>query len=187
MIRIFSLVVRYADETALEDIDLQIDKNSTCAVIGHSGCGKTTLLLALSGLIAPDKGRIFIDGQAHSGVRKETGIILQNLGLLPWKTVWNNVALGLVARNAHKDAIEKRVASILLELGILDQKDKYPSQLSGGQKQRVAIARTLVLQPDLLPAGRGVLFPGRDHTRAYSGPDPGSVFSQEDDHGAGDA
>ena len=150
MIRITGLGVDYAHETALNDINLQIQRNTTCAVIGPSGCGKTTLLFALSGLIAPDRGTINIGNSKLSGVRKDTGIIMQNTGLLPWKTVYKNVSLGLVARNVGTATIEQRVLAILTELDIVEHRNKYPSQLSGGQKQRTAIARTLVTEPDLL-------------------------------------
>lgn len=150
MIQIRNLTVSYGDETALEEFNLEIDRNTTCAIIGPSGCGKTTLLYALAGLITPTSGQITIQGQNLKGVRRETGIILQNGGLLPWKTVGKNIALGLKARKQEKQIASEKTDAILAELGILDQKQKYPAQLSGGQRQRAAIARTLVIEPDLL-------------------------------------
>jgi NitT/TauT family transport system ATP-binding protein len=104
----------------------------------------------MAGLIAPSSGKVLINGEELRSPRKETGVILQNGGLLPWKTAWDNVALGLKARGIDKTTISRKVTSILEELGILEHRDKYPNQLSGGQRQRVAIARTLVLEPDLL-------------------------------------
>lgn len=150
MIEINDLGFRYGKEEALRNINLNIPKNSTCAVIGPSGCGKTTLLYILAGLLSNYDGILKIDGKELAGIRKETGLILQNLGLLPWKNVWNNTALGLKARSMDKSLVQNKVTSILEELSILDHKNKFPSQLSGGQKQRVAIGRTLVLDPDLL-------------------------------------
>lgn len=150
MIRIAGLGVDYGSEVALNDIHLHIKKNETCAVIGPSGCGKTTLLFALTGLIKPQRGTIKIGGEALSGIRRQTGIILQNTGLLPWKTVHQNVALGLIARGMDRTIIHQKVDAILSELGIVQHRDKYPAQLSGGQRQRAAIARTLVTDPDLL-------------------------------------
>ncbi|HWQ80332.1 MAG TPA: ABC transporter ATP-binding protein [Anaerovoracaceae bacterium] len=150
MIRVRNLGVNYGSETALKEINLDIPKNKTCAIIGPSGCGKTTLLYAMAGLIVPSAGKVLINGEERKTVRKETGVILQNAGLLPWKTVWDNVSLGLEARKLDKQTVDRRVGSILKELGISEHKHKFPAQLSGGQKQRAAIARTLVLEPDLL-------------------------------------
>lgn len=150
MIEVKNLNVFYGREHALSNINFSIDTNTTCAVIGPSGCGKTTLLYAMAGLITPRSGEIRIHGQRLRGIRKDTGIILQDYGLMPWKTVWHNVALGLVIRKLPRDAIHGRVTAVLKELGIQQLKDKYPVQLSGGQKQRVAIARTLAVRPDLL-------------------------------------
>jgi len=150
MIQISSLSVNYGGETALKDINLTIPANTTCAVIGPSGCGKTTLLYTLAGLMAPSEGQVLINGEVLGGIRRETGVILQHGGLLPWKTVYKNVALGLQARGQDKDVTAQKVSSILKELGIYEHRNKYPAQLSGGQKQRAAIARTLVLEPDLL-------------------------------------
>lgn len=150
MIRVKGLGVSYGKERALDGIDLHIPRDTTCAVIGPSGCGKTTLLYALAGLMEPSEGEVVIDGQPQRGIRSSTGMILQSAGLLPWKTVWKNVALGLKARKVDKKTIDERVGSILHELDMLEHKDKYPAELSGGQKQRVAIARTLVTRPDIL-------------------------------------
>jgi len=150
MIDIRDMEVSYGSETALEGINLHIDRNSTCAIIGPSGCGKTTLLYAMAGLLTPKAGSISIDGKILKGIRRETGIILQHYGLLPWKTVWNNVALGLQVRGEKKPEIEREVGRILDELGISHLRNKYPAELSGGQKQRVAIARTLAIKADLL-------------------------------------
>jgi len=150
MIDIIGLSVNYGNESALKDINLHISKNSTCAIIGPSGCGKSTLLYALAGLVRPFKGQILINGEELKKVRRKTGVILQTNGLLPWKKVWQNVALGLKVRGYDESIITDKVRSILEELDMLAHKDKYPAQLSGGQKQRVAIARTLVTEPDLL-------------------------------------
>lgn len=150
MINIKNLSLSYGEENALSDINLKIPKNTTCAIIGPSGCGKTTLLYLLAGLLSSEKGEILINGIDQKGIRKDTGVILQDYGLLPWKTVWNNISLGLKVRKFNKDDIFSRVNSIMEELGISELEGKYPAQLSGGQKQRVAIARTLVTDPDLL-------------------------------------
>ncbi len=150
MIQVSGLGVSYGIETALKDVNLNIPVYSACAVIGPSGCGKTTLLYTLVGLLPPSEGQVLINGEVLHGVRSETGVILQHGGLLPWKTVSKNVALGLRSRGKDKEVIDQKVSSILTELGIFEHRNKYPAQLSGGQKQRAAIARTLVLEPDLL-------------------------------------
>ena len=150
MIEIDSLHMRYGIEIAVENFSLQLDANSTCAVIGPSGCGKTTLLYALAGLLKPYMGSIFINDQEVKGVRKSTGVILQDYGLLPWKTLWENVSFTLKERRVPIGEVNSKTSAILKDLGIYEYKDKYPGELSGGQKQRVAIARTLVLEPDLL-------------------------------------
>jgi NitT/TauT family transport system ATP-binding protein len=150
MIQVRNLGVSYGSEAALKGIDLDIPKNTTCAIIGPSGCGKTTLLYALAGLLPPQEGQVLINGKELKAVRKETGVILQNSGLLPWKSAWRNVSLGLKARGQDKETINRKVNGILEELGLLQHGNKFPAQLSGGQKQRIAIARTLVLEPDLL-------------------------------------
>lgn len=150
MISIRNLSVNYGSETALKSIDLDIPRNKTFAIIGPSGCGKTTLLYTMAGIIMPSFGKVMISDAEIKSARKETGVILQNGGLLPWKTAWDNIALGLKARKLDKSVINRKVSSILEELDILEYKNKFPAQLSGGQKQRVAIARTLVIEPDLL-------------------------------------
>jgi NitT/TauT family transport system ATP-binding protein len=150
MIDIEGLSVLYGKEKALDKINLSIEKNSTCAVIGPSGCGKTTLLYVLAGLVAPGSGKVVIDGIEQNGIRQGTGIVFQDYGLLPWKTVWNNVALGLQVRKDSPGFIKSRTRHILSLLGLENMGNKYPSQLSGGQKQRVAIGRALAMQPDLL-------------------------------------
>jgi NitT/TauT family transport system ATP-binding protein len=150
MIKVNNLSFNYGKEEALKDINLNIVKNSTCAIIGPSGCGKTTLLYILAGLLSDFQGTVKIDETNLTGIRKQTGLILQNGGLLPWKSMWDNIALGLKIRGIDKNKIEEKASSILKELNIFEHKDKFPSQLSGGQKQRAAIGRTLSLDPDLL-------------------------------------
>lgn len=132
------------------------------AVIGPSGCGKTTLLYLLAGLRQPTAGQVLIAGRVVTRPRPETGLILQDYGLLPWATVMDNAALGLRIHrfygpdgtHAPRQAVAadptEAAGFWLRRLGIEAVRDKYPAQVSGGQRQRTAIARTLALQPDLL-------------------------------------
>ncbi len=150
MIEVNNLRVCYGQERALDHFSLNIEENTTCAIIGESGCGKTTLLYALAGLLRPLSGTIDIAGEPLKAVRKKTSLILQDYGLLPWKTVWDNIAFPLKARGFSLDEIKARVSSTLQSLGIKECEKKFPGELSGGQKQRVAIGRAIVLEPDLL-------------------------------------
>ncbi|MFP4015533.1 MAG: ABC transporter ATP-binding protein [Halanaerobiales bacterium] len=134
----------------LENISFQVPSRTTCAVIGPSGCGKTTLIYTLAGLCRINSGSIKINGKDPEEMKGSTAVILQEYGLLPWKNVLGNIALGLKLRGFKKRDYQLRVEEILLELDIKDIKREYPCQLSGGQRQRVAIARALVLEPDLL-------------------------------------
>ena len=122
MIRVKEVSVRYGGELALDRVSLEVARNQTCSVIGPSGCGKTTLLYAMAGLLTSYTGSILIDGEECRSVRRETGVIFQSGGLLPWKTAWDNVALGLAAREADKEEVGRRVTATMDELGILEHR-----------------------------------------------------------------
>jgi ABC-type nitrate/sulfonate/bicarbonate transport system ATPase subunit len=128
----------------LREISFQIERESCCAIIGPSGCGKTSLLFLLSGLLQPDSGTISITGQPRSGT------ILQNFGLFPWKTVCQNIGLGLVLKGAEKKFVQQKVENLLIEMGLTGFGNHYPGQLSGGMQQRVAMARALAVEPQIL-------------------------------------
>lgn len=127
----------------IEDMSLEISRGESVAIIGPSGCGKTTLLHALAGLRELTSGVIKFDRG-----RGERALILQDIGLLPWKTVWENAILGLELRG--KSSEEKDVRGLMNELGIADLRDRFPSQLSGGQKRRLGLVRALAVEPDVL-------------------------------------
>jgi NitT/TauT family transport system ATP-binding protein len=115
-------------------------------VVGPSGCGKTTLLSMIAGLLRPTSGTVAVAGVPAEPRRPGTALIMQDYGLLPWKTVRQNAALGLQIRGLPSD----RADQALTEVGLADLAARWPHQLSGGQRQRVAIARSLALEPDLL-------------------------------------
>jgi len=170
MIEVSDLTFAYgAGHSIFDRFSWRVETGEAWAVIGPSGCGKTTLLYLLAGLRLPMEGRsterpypIRIAGEPLIRPRPTTGLILQDYGLLPWATVRENAALGLRLRKfygpdgRHAPANEvvgivaERVSFWLERLGIESVADKYPGQISGGQRQRTAIARTLVLRPDLL-------------------------------------
>jgi ABC-type nitrate/sulfonate/bicarbonate transport system ATPase subunit len=120
------------------------------SVIGPSGCGKTTLLYLLAGLKTPSAGKISINNRPSNGHKALTGLILQDYGLLPWATAFENVAIGLKIQGTEKKQINRIVEKWLREMGIEEVASHYPSELSGGQQQRVAIARTLALEPPVI-------------------------------------
>lgn len=160
MIQLRALSFGYPQSGLLfEGFDWRLQRGETWAVLGSSGCGKTTLLYLLAGLQHATTGQILIDGETLTRPRPRTGLILQDYGLLPWATVRQNAELGLKVRNFYgADGVhtpwdyrpEQDVTPWLERLGIAAIAEKYPSQISGGQRQRAAIARTLALQPDLL-------------------------------------
>ncbi len=127
----------YGGRAVIDGLDLVIRRGEFVALLGESGCGKTTLLRALAGLDP-------IDGGTITG-SVQPAVVFQEHRLLPWDTVWRNVALGLSGRGARAQA-----EAALTEVGLAGRMDDWPRNLSGGQAQRVALARALVQQPDLL-------------------------------------
>jgi NitT/TauT family transport system ATP-binding protein len=138
------------NEMVIKDLNLKINKNEKVTIIGKSGCGKTTLLYLLGAILKPTEGKILIDQVPLTKYRASTGIIFQQGGLFPWKTVRKNLELGLKIRGIDKEERKEKMEQISNELGIQDYQNRYIKELSGGQKQRVAIARSLVLDSDLL-------------------------------------
>lgn len=136
-----------------------VQRGERWAILGPSGCGKSTLLYLLAGLRFPTSGQIHIDGQPVNRPRPQSGLILQEYGLLPWANVEQNATLGLRIRKFYgsgdRHVPDGFVAGTdaehwLERLGISAIRGKYPGQISGGQRQRTAIARTLAIRPDLL-------------------------------------
>ncbi|MDP2181028.1 MAG: ABC transporter ATP-binding protein [Actinomycetota bacterium] len=135
---------------ALDDVELSVADGESVAIIGPSGCGKSSMLLLASGLLAPTVGEMRVAGSPVSGTRRTTALILQDFGLLPWKTVRHNAALGLEIRGVARPEIAKRVHSSLDSVGLAEFENAYPGELSGGMRQRLAVARALALDADLL-------------------------------------
>ncbi|NMB88658.1 MAG: ATP-binding cassette domain-containing protein [Chloroflexi bacterium] len=160
MIAVEQMDFAYPGATAVfQGFSWNVARGEAWAVLGPSGCGKSTLLSILAGLLAPQKGRVGVDGQPLTRPRPQTGLIIQDYGLLPWATIRENARLGLRIRNlygpdgvhAPRDYVRTLNVDAWLErLGLLPYADQYPGHVSGGQRQRTAIARTLALQPDLL-------------------------------------
>lgn len=135
---------------AIDSTSLHINKGEIGVLIGPSGCGKSTLLHILAGVKRDYHGQVLHASGSAQEAHKKTALILQDYGLFPWKTVQENVALGLRIRKFSKEIISEKVDQVLQQIGIIHLKNRYPRELSGGQRQRVAIARSLALEPDLL-------------------------------------
>lgn len=148
-----NLVKRYGDVAALDDVSLEVAQGELVALLGSSGCGKTTLLRSVAGLAEADSGRIMIGGDDVTYVptrHRPIGMVFQDYALFPNMTVAENIAFPLKVRKETKSAVEARVGEMLELTGLEGKQKRYPNQLSGGQRQRVALARALAPQPAVL-------------------------------------
>jgi sulfonate transport system ATP-binding protein len=149
MLRIERLSKTYADgKRALADIDLDVRRGEIVAIVGGSGCGKTTLLRLIAGLDRPSAGTIAVDGEMVSAPHPKVGVVFQEPRLLPWLSVADNVAFGIADRPA--DERRRIVQGALARVGLLEHAERLPRDLSGGQQQRVAIARAFAAGPQIL-------------------------------------
>jgi NitT/TauT family transport system ATP-binding protein len=134
----------------LQQIDLSIAKGEFVSLIGPSGCGKSTLLKLISGLSGASSGSILVDGMTPVNARETISFIFQDATLLPWRTVTNNVGLGLDLEHVSRETRKQKVQSLLELVGLTHVARSYPRQLSGGMKMRVSVARALATRPRLL-------------------------------------
>ncbi|PKQ10053.1 MAG: ABC transporter ATP-binding protein [Actinobacteria bacterium HGW-Actinobacteria-9] len=135
---------------ALEAVSLIVGHGEPVSIIGPSGCGKSTLLLLAAGMLRPTEGIVRVDASEVTAPRRTTALILQDFGLLPWKNVLHNAALGLEIRGVSRRERIERVTRSLDLVGLAEFADAYPGELSGGMRQRLALARALALDADLL-------------------------------------
>jgi NitT/TauT family transport system ATP-binding protein len=136
---------------ALGPLDLELERGEFFAVVGPSGCGKSTLLELIAGLTPASEGSLEFEGRPIAGEAPEgIGVVFQDDASLPWLDVVHNVAFGLRRANLDGEEKKKRVRDALALVGLSDFATSYPAQLSGGMRQRVCIARTLVMQPELI-------------------------------------
>ena len=141
-----------ADKPVFADVSFGIDKGEFVCIIGHSGCGKTTILNVLAGLDTATSGMAFMDGRELSGPSLDRGVVFQSHALMPWLTVRQNIAFAVKSRwpEWSKRQINEQVEKYVTMVGLSAAIDKKPSQLSGGMKQRVGIARAFSFSPKML-------------------------------------
>jgi NitT/TauT family transport system ATP-binding protein len=141
-----------ADVVALQDVSVTVAPGEFVSLIGPSGCGKSTLLRLIADLDQPTSGEVLVFGKSARQARidQDYGIAFQQAGLLPWRTVAENIELPLELHGVGKAARRARAAELLTLVGLSDFADRHPDQLSGGMQQRVAIARSLAESPELL-------------------------------------
>ncbi|EZP76560.1 ABC transporter [Parageobacillus genomosp. 1] len=136
--------------TALENISLTVEKGEFVSFLGPSGCGKTTLLSIIAALIEPTEGAVFIEGKELDRARPAAGYMLQQDYLFPWKTIEENILLGLKIMGTLTEETKRRALDLLAYIGLKGIESYYPNQLSGGMRQRVALVRTLATDPKML-------------------------------------
>ena len=137
---------------AVRNVNLEIKKGEIVSIIGHSGCGKSTILNAISGMLFPTKGKVVLNGKEITGPGPDRGMVFQNYSLLPWLTVYENIYEAVDAALPQKKSVEKKelVEKYLKMVNLWEHHDKYPKQISGGMKQRTAIARAFAIDPQVL-------------------------------------
>ena len=136
--------------TALRDVDLAIEPGKFCAVVGPTGCGKSTTLTMVAGLDRPSAGAVRVGGQVVSGITAGTSFMFQGDALLPWKTVLGNVALGPVFRGVAKREAQDQARNWVRRVGLAGFEEHHPHQLSGGMRKRVSLAAALINEPSIL-------------------------------------
>ncbi|MGX9418297.1 ABC transporter ATP-binding protein [Vibrio sp. RC27] len=156
MVELTQLGMRFptpqGDFVALKNVNFQIQQGEFVSLIGHSGCGKSTVLNLVAGLLNPTDGGVIVDGKEVDGPGPERAVVFQNHSLLPWLTVYQNVELAVkqIAKGKSKQWVREQTDHYLDLINMVHAKDKRPDEISGGMKQRVGIARALALQPKVL-------------------------------------
>lgn len=147
---------RYDDKSgrpgtlALDNLNLSIEPSEIVAILGPTGCGKSSALNLIAGFEEPTQGRILLDGREVHGANPDRSIVFQHGALFPWLSVFDNTVLGLKSRGIDKQTYTQRARKLLAEVGLAGFENHYPYQLSGGMQQRVQIARALVSEPRIL-------------------------------------
>jgi ABC-type nitrate/sulfonate/bicarbonate transport system ATPase subunit len=149
-IRFESFTKCFGDLLVLDNIDTRVYENEFLCIVGPTGCGKTTLANLVCGLLSPTKGRVTVDGQEVNPRKHNIAFVFQEFAILPWRTVKDNIRLGLELKRFPPKEIDVRVNEIMDLLGLRRFENSFPNQISGGMKQRVDIARAFCAETDLL-------------------------------------
>lgn len=152
-VELSGIVKRFGALTAVHKMDLTIGEGSFVTLLGPSGCGKTTTLRMIAGLLDPSEGEITIKGKGVTRTpihKRNLGVVFQNYALFPHKTIYDNVAFGLKYRDESQATIDTKVRQALDLVQLPDLSRRFPRELSGGQQQRIALARAIVIEPDVL-------------------------------------
>lgn len=154
VVEVHNLSMKYhslnGEITALRDINLCVEDGEFVSIVGPSGCGKSTLLSLIAGLLKPTEGSVMIEGQPVTGPGNQVGYMLQKDYLFEWRTIYENVILGLEITRTLNGQTKEYVLKLLETYGLSEFRDKYPNQLSGGMRQRAALIRTLAVRPQIL-------------------------------------
>ncbi len=145
-----NLSKRFRGLHVLEDVSLDVADGEFVSIVGPSGCGKTTFLRLVHGLLPADEGEVQVDGEIVRGPGASRGFVFQADSLLPWRSVWDNIFVGLEVNNRTSPADRGRVQGLLKLVGLERFARFYPRQLSGGMRQRVNLARALAVDPQVL-------------------------------------
>lgn len=150
MLKLQNISMNYGNSKnfVLKNINLEFEGGNCLAIVGSSGCGKTTLLNIIAGILEPTEGEVYFGNRNIREAKGDVSVVFQNYGLFPWKTVRKNILLPLQLNHKKEDYC--LADEIMEELGLQEVRNHYPSQLSGGQKQRVALARALMSKPRLV-------------------------------------
>jgi NitT/TauT family transport system ATP-binding protein len=149
-IRLHRVTKSFGNYTAVRNIDLDVRAGAFVSVVGPSGCGKSTLLNVAAGLTDPTDGSVSIFGEPLKGLNRRAGYMFQQDALLPWKTVLENVAIGLRFRGEDINRADQKAREWIVRVGLEKFAEAYPSQLSGGMRKRVAMAQSWIVNPDIL-------------------------------------
>jgi len=136
--------------SALQDVSLTVRTGEFISIVGASGCGKTTLLRIVDGLVTPTRGEVAVDGKAVTKPGPDRGFVFQQDALFPWRTVTDNIIFGLEVQGRNKRAARARAADLIRLVGLSGFEEHFPHELSGGMRQRANLARALTIDPDIL-------------------------------------
>nr|WP_156417887.1 ABC transporter ATP-binding protein [Aureimonas sp. AU4] len=150
MVGIEKVTMAFGDFVAVENVNLAVGDGEFLAIVGPTGCGKSTILNAIAGLLKPAVGAVSIDGATVSGVQNDIGYLFQQDALLPWKTAFENVELGLMFRRVGAAERRDKAMAWLEKVGLKGFEGRYPHQLSGGQRKRVQMAQALITEPKVI-------------------------------------